>query len=123
MCVYSMVSDHKYDEWYRKFIIPPPSPFVPSPSPYVPVNPWEIPHAPSIIPPGAIPNGAPTQDEIDEFRRLLERAREYDKQFNQCGCETEQKKNALRELAKILGIDISFIDENEIPKDEGGMYK
>ena len=51
----------------------------------------------------------PTQQEIDEFRRLLERAREYDRQHNQPDCGLEEKRAAVKKLADELGIDVSFI--------------
>jgi hypothetical protein len=91
MCVYSMIMDHRYDEWTRKYL-PPSEPYGPTPNPFSPQT--------------------PTQEEIDEFRRLLERAREYDRIHNEPDCEVEEKKKLLRELAKKLGIEdkISFIN-------------
>ena len=80
MCSVSMIMEHKYDEWMRRT----PPPFV-----YTP---------PAI-----------TQQEVDEFRRLLERAREYDKKNNEPDCELEEKRQKLLTLAKELGVDISFV--------------
>lgn len=51
----------------------------------------------------------PTQEEIDEFRRLLERAREYDKRHNEPDCELDEKRQALKKIADQMGIDISFV--------------
>lgn len=95
MCVYSMMADDKFDQWKRR---------------YWPDKTW--PDSPYTAPPPPVPHVPfPTQLELDEFRRLLEKAREYDKKNKQCPCEEEQKKEFLRQAAKALGIDISFIDE------------
>jgi hypothetical protein len=51
MCVLSMVMEHKWDEWNRRY-----------PPPYT-----------------ALYSLPPTLEEINEFRRLLDRAREYDR--------------------------------------------
>ncbi|NIM21891.1 MAG: hypothetical protein GTN64_05655 [Candidatus Latescibacteria bacterium] len=90
MCVYSMILDHYRDKW---------NPLVPQPI-----------TAPPTSPP--IPASEPpiTDGEIREFRRLLERAREYDRGHNQPDCETEEKKAEIKALAQKLGIEIDFID-------------
>jgi hypothetical protein len=88
-----MIMDHTQNEWWRK---------------------WQD-ALRTGVDPGPFPStkGPPvTQEEIDEFRRLLERAREYDKRNNEPDCEMESKKQKLRDLAKELGIEdkIQFID-------------
>lgn len=50
----------------------------------------------------------PTQEEIDEFYRLLNKAREYDKKNNQPDCGIEEKKKRLQRIADELGIKIKF---------------
>lgn len=82
MCVVSMVMDHYWDKWRE--------------------NPGSITVTPQIVYP-------PTQEEVDEFRALLKRAREYDKKHNQPDCELEEKKQKLMKLADELGIKIDFI--------------
>lgn len=89
MCTVSMVMDHYDDEWRRRLYGPgrlaPPSiqePFITRPI---------------------------TQDEVDEFRRLLDRAREYDKRNGEPDCELDSKKQRLLELAKELGVEINFL--------------
>lgn len=82
MCVYSMVMDHKRDEWDRRY--PQWTRFEPPPD-------------------------APTKEEIAEFRRLLERARDYDRKNNEPDCEMEEKRAKLRKLAKELGVEIDFV--------------
>lgn len=88
MCVVSMVMQHKYEEWQR-LLEPIPTPvFIPHP----------------VIVPRQI-----TPEEIDEFRRLLERARQYDRDNNEPDCETEEKRRQLKDLAKKLGVKIEFV--------------
>lgn len=93
MCVYSMIMDHYDDKWRR---------LVQSPSPVIQLQP--------------IPPAMPSQEEIDEFHRLLERAREYDRKHNQPDCELEEKKRKLQKLADELGIEINF----DVPQAKGG---
>lgn len=96
MCVYSMVVDHFTDKWKDNL---------------KPIHPWV---KPSIEPedihwyPPPTPVKFPTQDEINDFYKLLERAKQYDKDTNQVDCELESKKKALEDLAKLLGIQIEF---------------
>lgn len=92
MCVYSMVMDHYHDKWNQ-----PPYKFPQLPEPMV--RPIEPPALPKPI----------TADEIDEFRRLLERARKYDVETGQRDCETDEKRKRLLDLAKELGVEISFV--------------
>lgn len=96
MCTYSMIVDHYRERW---------TPLVPQ----VPM--WPPPPVPSIAIQPQI-----SQEELDEFRRLLQRAREYDRKHNQPDCDLEEKKAALKTLAQQLGVDISFVDATEEPQ-------
>lgn len=98
MCVYSMIVDHYSDKWQE--YITGPRPFVP-----LPANQW----MPGVWP--ATPAVTPTitPEEIAEFRKLLERAREYDKKNNEPDCELESKKQRLLKLAEELGVKIDFL--------------
>lgn len=100
MCVRSMIMDHYHDKWRQ----PPywPSPYVPNP--FIPNT---SPPAPPFIPP-PVPTKVPTKEEIDEFYKLLERARQYDRDNNEPNCELEEKKQKLLKLAEELGIAITF---------------
>jgi hypothetical protein len=80
MCVVSMIMDAKYDQW-QKYV----NRFIPLPSPQI------------------------TQAEIDEFRELLRRAREYDKKHNEPDCELEEKRKRIKDLAEELGIEVDFV--------------
>lgn len=94
MCTVSMIMDHYYDKWYP--LLPPTSP-LPTPLTPLPV-PVPVPVVPLITP-----------EEIEEFRKLLDRAREYDRKNNEPDCELYEKKQRLRELAKELGVEIAFV--------------
>jgi len=81
MCVVSMVMDHYTDRW---------KPMIPS-QPILEMIP-QIPQA-----------------DIDEFYKLLERAREYDRKNGEPDCELEEKKEAIRKIAKQLGVEIELV--------------
>ena len=90
MCVVSMIMAHYDDEWSRRLQDlqrTAPSPFG-----------W-----PQTSPP------PPTQQEIDEFRRLLDRAREYDRKNGEPDCELEEKRTRIRKLAEELGVKVDFV--------------
>lgn len=97
MCTVSMVMDHYTDIWGRRLI--------PSPAPFFPSDPnregWPV--------RPASPARPITDDELDEFRRLLERAREYDRKNNEPDCELDEKRQALKKLAEQMGVDIAFV--------------
>lgn len=90
MCVVSLITDHYHDKWQEKLISKPQLPYKPT------IPPFQFP--PINIEPQI------TDEEIREFRTLLERAREYDKRNNEPECELESKKQRVRELAEELGI-------------------
>ena len=86
MCVVSMIYDHYYDKWRE----------------YFPPSHWQVPMMPIPQQPAITP------EEIVEFRKLLERAREYDKRTGQPDCELEEKRKKLKDLADQLGVKIGF---------------
>jgi hypothetical protein len=53
------------------------------------------------------------QSDIDEFYRLLERAREYDRKNREPDCEMEEKKAAVKKIAEQLGVTIQFPEDEE----------
>ena len=93
MCTVSMIMDHFGDKWgnpqYR-----PGGPYRPNVD--YPIDPPFTTVKPTI---------PITDAEIEEFRKLLERAREYDRRNNEPECELESKKQKIRDLAKELGIE------------------
>ncbi len=48
-------------------------------------------------------------EEIREFRRLLDRARKYDVDNGEPNCEMDEKKQRLLELASELGADVDAV--------------
>jgi hypothetical protein len=92
MCVVSMVADHYWDKW--KHLQPQEA------SPTVVPVPWPapVPNPPAISP-----------EEVEEFRKLLERAREYDRKNSEPDCETAEKKARIKKLADDLGVPIDFL--------------
>lgn len=92
MCAVSMIMDHFGEKWGQIGQPPPNWPPPTNPSPYQQLG------SPQITP-----------QEIAEFRKLLERARKYDKENNQPDCELEQKKQLVRDLAEKHGIKIDFL--------------
>jgi hypothetical protein len=106
MCVVSMIMDHYGDKWRRRAwpeLVPefPYTPTVPLPSPDEQRRALEQflqPVRPAI-----------TAQEIQEFRELLERAREYDRRNNEPECEMAEKREAILKIAKQLGVEISFL--------------
>jgi hypothetical protein len=91
MCVMSMVMDHYQDKWGR---------YAPNPTVAPNIFPYPIP-APATV--------GITPEEIAEFKKLLDRAREYDRTHNQPDCELDSKKENLKNLAKDLGVEIEFV--------------
>lgn len=91
MCVVSMVMDHYRERW---------EPLVP-----------QVPYQPIVTNPTIISWPVPmiSAEEVAEFRKLLERAREYDKRMNEPDCELDEKKAALKDIAQKLGVEIAFL--------------
>ncbi len=88
MCVFSMIADHYDDKWRKKLD--------------------RIKTLPVVFPLPVPPTPQIPQTDLDEFYKLLERAREYDKKNNQPDCELTEKKEKLKELARQLGVEITF---------------
>jgi len=95
-----MVMDHYHDRWKTPQYLNP----LPDNRP-LPLTP--LPGIGQFTPAPLVP--PITKEEIEEFRKLLDRAREYDKKNNEPDCELEWKKERLLKLAKELGINIEFI--------------
>lgn len=97
MCVVSMIIDHYKDKWEPK----PYEPWNPGTNPYptLPPMPWN--------PLGEAERIKKLEEEVEELKKLLARAREYDKRNNEPDCEVQEKIDALKRIAKERGIDIS----------------
>jgi len=103
MCTVSMIMDHYREKWTQ----PPYWPYHPGgtapPTKDVEFDPAQLAQIFQPKPP------AITAAEIEEFRALLERAREYDKRNNEPDCELDEKRQAVKAIAKQLGVEISFL--------------
>lgn len=88
MCVVSMVMETYTDRWNRQRILGPST-------------------QPEILSPPVAPMISPK--EVEEFRDLLERAREYDKRRGEPNCELDEKRQALKKIAQELGVEIDFV--------------
>lgn len=104
MCVVSMVGDHFIEKWdpYKKYIpnVPTPQPLNPDP------NNLENLFKPKF----------PTREEfnelkkeVEELKKLLVRAKEYDEKNNEPNCEIEEKMKFLKEVAKLVGVDLDEV--------------
>lgn len=106
MCVVSMVGDHYNEKWKDvwPYHQPQPNPFVPD----------RVTTAPAAIPFWS-PQG-PTQQqfddlkkEVEEMKKLLKRAVEYDKNNNEPHCEMEDKVALLKKVAALVGVSLEDI--------------
>lgn len=97
MCTVSMVGDHYGDKFepYRR------QEFLPSVDPLAPGAGW---------PPY---NDGPTKEEfnelkkdVEEMMKLLKRAKKYDEDNGEPDCETEEKMDFLRKIAKMVDVDL-----------------
>ena len=86
MCTVSMIMDARLDDWQRRYPYSVTGPAIPYTQPQL-----------------------PTQQELDEFRRLLDRAREYDKAHGEPDCELEEKRARIKDLADKLGVKVEFV--------------
>lgn len=91
MCTVSMVGEH-YSEKYNKL--------------YPDTNFWS----------GATPTVYVSQREfealkrdVEEMKKLLLRAKEYDERNNEPHCEMDEKVALLKQIAKVVGVDLSAV--------------
>jgi hypothetical protein len=103
MCVVSMVGDHYKDKWKDWPSVFNPEPFLPS----KPVFPF-----PNLV---SKEEFEALKAEVEEMKKLLERAVEYDKRTNQPHCEMEDKVALLKKVAEYVGVDLSEIFGKEEP--------
>jgi hypothetical protein len=51
--------------------------------------------------------------EVEEMKQLLIKAKIYDEKNNEPNCEMEEKISKLREIAKLVGIDLDEVLKNK----------
>lgn len=98
MCTMSMVGDHYMDLW-RPYTAPGPVRVVEI---HVDPNPTRTVIGPDV-----------TRAEFDQLKRqvdemvlLLKRAQKYDEDNGEPHCETDEKMEVLRKVAKLVGVDL-----------------
>ena len=96
MCVVSFIGDHYSDKWKDKW-----EPYIPKPED---VQPFVFPH-PQI----SRQEFDNLKKEVEEMRELLRKAKIYDEKNNEPNCEIEDKMKLLREIAKLVGIDLDDV--------------
>lgn len=110
MCVVSMVIDHFQDKWSPPWwpVDVPTMPNYPGVLPRVPkrYQPWPTDDGLKPVP---VPPSPITPAEIAELRKLLDRAREYDKRNSEPDCESADKTKKLLDLVKQLGGDVEAV--------------
>jgi hypothetical protein len=94
MCVVSMIGDH-YREKFTQ------------PQQWPGIQPYLQPNQTFVLPPPI------TREEFDSLKKevaemqvLLRRAKLYDEQNGEPGCEMEEKMARLRRLAELVGVDL-----------------
>lgn len=107
MCVVSMIIQDQTDRWRDRIYGPQEWQWGPSP---VPDPHDQLEKLKEWMATANKPVPAITKEEVEEFRRLLEKAREYDKLHAQPHCESEDKKKLLKQLAEALGVNIDFVE-------------
>lgn len=100
MCTLSMVMDHYNDSWSRRWQQQKTQEQMQA----------EMNEAMRRLQGLMHPKPIVTQQEVDEFHRLLDRAREYDRKMGQPDCELAEKRESLSKLATLLGIEITFVE-------------
>lgn len=83
--------------------------------PYVPVAPAPV-TSPATKTTFIFPPTGPTQadfdklkDEVELLKELLKRSKEYDEKNNEPNCEIEDKMKFLREVAKLVGVELDDV--------------
>jgi len=111
MCVVSMIGDHYHDKWKTWPLI--------QPEPYQPIQPL-IPddnitkkkfdgYFKNLQPPPTRKEFEELKKEVEEMKKLLQRAVRYDEANNEPHCEMEEKVAVLKAVAKMVGVDLSEI--------------
>lgn len=54
--------------------------------------------------------------EVEELKKLLKAAADFDKATGQPHCEMDDKVNIIKQIAKLVGVDLEDIFDDEKPK-------
>jgi hypothetical protein len=108
MCVVSMIGDHYRDKWRDSpWITPYTSPYQ-VPQPEYPLDP---PSKRKTVaePPISKEEFDALKREVEDLKKLLERAKEYDARNGEPECETDEKMEVLRKVAELVGVDLDSV--------------
>lgn len=95
MCVLSMVVDHYSDKWEDRNLWR---------GPYMETSPW------TTLPEGKL-TPMITEEEIEELRKLLGRAREYDKKNSEPDCESKDKIDRLKKILQDMKVSVEIFEK------------
>lgn len=103
MCVVSMVGDHYKDKWGDQEWWKRTYPSIPPFNPNTPSIPQQL------IPSVSRAEFEELKREVEEMKKLLIRAAEYDKRNNEPNCEMEDKVALLKKVAEMVGVDLKEV--------------
>ena len=91
MCTVSNMGDMWRDNWLNK-------------------QPYIAPSYPQVFPTGPTQNEFnDLKKEVEALRKLLEAAKQYDQETGRPDCEMDDKVALIKEVAKVVGVDMSKI--------------
>jgi len=96
MCSVSMVSDHYKDNFIQRW---------PQPQPFQPMSPM----ATFTIPPVSREEFDALKREVEDMKKLLLRAKEYDERNNEPHCEMDEKVALLKRVAELVGVNLDEV--------------
>lgn len=105
MCVVSMVMDHYRDRWEPMRWDPLPAPVMPGVFPTNPIPPFFTPMAQ----PFSREEFDQLKRDVEEMKKLLVRAKEYDRKNNEPDCEMAEKADFIRKIADFVGVDLKDV--------------
>lgn len=90
MCVVSMVIDHYRDKWYEPISVP------------------YYPYTPTVTLISREEFDALKKD-VEEMKKLLIRAKEYDRKNNEPDCEMDEKVALVKKIADLVGVSLDDV--------------
>ncbi len=58
------------------------------------------------------------KQEVEQLKKLLQAAKDFDKATGQPHCEMDEKVKLIKAIAKLVGVDLGDVFEVEKPKDK-----
>ena len=90
MCVYSMIGDWAKDTLPQRY-------------------PWIVPMPTTVPPEISRDEFEALKRDMEDLKNLLQRAKKYDEENDHKDCETDEKVELLRKVAKLVGVDLGDI--------------